>query len=128
MSGRKRRASVAQDEGPSCKKRGVTSKTVDKWIAKNDKTLNMTMWLKYDRLDREYVSSLKSCMCVHFQDQLCSVRNYNLAFIIGSKNLRTSSFKEHARSDMHLFAMMLFRKSQSSGDVTEYAPITKALT
>ena len=29
---------------------------------------------------------------------------------------------------MHLPAMMLFRKSQSSGDITEYSPIAKALS
>ena len=90
------------------KKRGITSRTVDQWIAENDKAINTTKWLQFDRLDRGYVSSLKCNMCICFQDWLHSVRNYNPAFITGSKNLRTSSFKEHARSDMHLRAMMLF--------------------
>ena len=49
-----------------------------------------------------------------------------MCFIGGSKNLRASSFKDHAASDMHAQAMLLLKK-QSSSDVTEYAPIAKAL-
>jgi len=49
-------------------------------------------------------------------------------FISGSKNLRTSSFKDHAASDMYQYAITLYKKSQSGGDVTAYAPIAKALT
>ena len=48
-------------------------------------------------------------------------------FIVGSKNLRCSSFKDHAASDMHQRAMLLLKKSQSS-DVTEYTSIAKTLS
>ena len=57
---------------------------------------------------------------------MCGMRNYSNAFIGGLKNLRASSFKDHAVSDMHGQAMLLLKK-QSSSDVTEYAPIAKAL-
>ena len=127
MSGQKRPAGSELDGGPPSKKRGVTAKTVDKWIAENDKVLNTTTWLRYDKLDREYVASLKCSMCIRFQDKLRGTRNYNPAYITGSKNLRASAFKDHAKSDMHQRAMVLFKKSQSS-DVTEYAPIAKALS
>ena len=43
-------------------------------------------------------------------------------------NLQTSSFKDHAASDMHQHAMKLFKKNQSNGNVSTYAPIAKALT
>ena len=43
-------------------------------------------------------------------------------------NLRTSSFKDHAASNMDQHAMKLLKKSQSNGDVSTYAPIAKALT
>ena len=33
-------------------------KTVDKWIADNDKTLNTTTWLKYDKADRDLEAGL----------------------------------------------------------------------
>ena len=126
MSGQKRPAGtelVVDVEGPSCKKHGVTMKTVDKWIAENNKALNTTTWLQYDRKDHEYVASMKCTMCIRYQDRLRGVQNYNPAFtfITGSTNLRTSSFKDHARSDMHQRAMLLFRKSQYS-DATEYTP------
>ena len=57
MSGQKRFAAAGpHDDGPPTKKRGVTAKTVDKWIADNDRALNTTTWLKYDRVGREFVS------------------------------------------------------------------------
>ena len=42
------------------------------------------------------------------------------------RTCRASSLKDHAASDMHAQAMLLLKK-QSSSDVTEYAPIAKAL-
>ena len=53
--------------------------------------------------------------------------HYRSAFIDGITNVRTSMFKEHARTDMHTRAMSLFKKQQSSS-VLEYAPIARALT
>jgi len=53
--------------------------------------------------------------------------NYSPAYIIGSKNLCASAFRDNAKTDMHQRAMVLFKKSQSS-DITEYAPIAKALS
>ena len=38
----------------------VTTKTVNKWIADNDKSLNTTIWLKYDK--DEDVQELLSCI------------------------------------------------------------------
>ena len=101
MPGRKRVA-VSSSSGfdadsnlPPSKKHGVTTKTVDKWIADNDKTLNKTTWLKYDKADREHVATLKCSVCFRFNDKLLSTRNYNPDYVVGSTNLRTSAFKEH---------------------------------
>ena len=115
-----------QRSSPS-KKRGLTMKTVDKWIVDNDKTLNTTTWLKYDKVDREYVATLKCSVCFRFNDKLRSARNYNSAFVVGSTNLRASAFKEHAASDMHLRAMTLLMKSLGSA-LVEYSPIAKMLS
>ena len=115
-----------QRSSPS-KNRGLTMKTVDKWIVDNDKTLNTTTWLKYDKVDREYVATLKCSVCFRFNDKLRSARNYNSAFVVGSTNLRASAFKEHAASDMHLRAMTLLKKSQGSA-LVEYSPIAKMLS
>ena len=102
-------------------------KTVDKWIVDNYKTLNTTTWLKYDKVDREYVATLKCSVCFRFKNKLCSARNYSPAFVVCSTSLRASAFKEHAESDMHQRTMTLLKKSQGSV-VVEYAPIAEILS
>ena len=126
MSGPGRKLATFPDDDPLPKKRGVSAKTVEKWIAKNDKPLSTSTWLKYDKADREYVATLKCSVCIEFPRQAVWMCNYNSAFIGRSKNLQASSFKDHAASDMHARAMLLLKK-QSSSDVTEYASIAKAL-
>ncbi len=110
----------------STKKRAVTIKTVEKWIVDNDKSLNTATWLKYEKADRYNVRLLKCSVCTRFMAKICSSRNYSPAFIDGSTNLRTSSVKDHAKSDMHEKAMILLKKEHSS-DVREYAPIARSL-
>lgn len=129
MSGRKRLAET--DSGSSSdyptKKRKVTINTVQKWKTENDKALNTSIWLIYDKLDRDHVEALKCSVCIRFKDKLHGCRNYNKAFVEGSRNLRASSFKDHAATDMHKRAMILFHKSRST-DITEYSAIAKALS
>ena len=72
------------------------------------------------------MASLKCSVCIRFQEKIYSCRNFNSAFIEGSQNLRALSFKDHAVTDMHKRAMVLFHKSRSA-DVTDYAPIARAL-
>ena len=94
------------------KKRSVLKSTVDRWIVDNDKALSTTVWLKYDTdpADRTRVVTLKCSVCAKFVDRLVGMRNYNPAFVEGSGNLRASSFKDHAASDMHSRAMLLLKK------------------
>ena len=124
MSGRKR--PFCSDEVTPQKKRRVTVETVHKWIKESDREFSTSAWLKYDKVDREYVAMLKCSVCNEFNDKLIGMRNYNPAFVVGTKNLRASSYKDHAATDMHKRAMLLFKKQRGS-DVTEYAPIAKAL-
>ena len=83
--------------------------------------------LKNDKADRFHMARLKCTVCQRYADKIRGSRNFNRAFIDGSANLRTSSFRDHAGSDMHERAMLLFRKEQSS-DVCDYAyaPIARA--
>ena len=131
MSGRKCPRAVTTDETPFTyvppAKRGVNKRTADKWLAEYDKELNKSVWLRYELADRHHVVALKCEVCVQFRTRLESMRNYHSAFIDGTTNVRTSTFKEHARTDMHTRAMSLFKKQQSS-TVLEYAPIARALT
>ena len=77
-------------------------------------------------MDREFVSVLKCKVCKRFNDKIQSARNFNPAFINGSKTLRASAMKDHGKTDMHQMAMRLYNKYHAE-DVTEYAPIAKAL-
>ena len=131
MSGRKRPAGVASLPSSSPaqpKKRKVTISTVEKWKKESNNAINTTLWLAYEKLDCDHVASLKcSSVCIQFVDKIHSCRNFNPAFIEGSQNLRASSFKVHAATDMHKRAMILFHKSRSS-DVAEYTPIARPLS
>ena len=110
------------------KKRKINRRTVEKWITENDKTLDTTLWLKFEVAsgDREHVSKLKCSVCKQFKDRLISMCNYNPAFVEGTANTRTSAFKEHACTEMHKRPMALYKKQHSS-NICEYAPIAKAL-
>ena len=104
----------------------LLAKSVDKWIAEYDNELNTSTWLKYTVVDHLHVDSLMCFVCTCFKSKLQGMRNYSFAFIEGSKNVRTSSFNDHATSSMHVQAMSVLKK-QRDDDVTEYAPIAKAL-
>ena len=103
--------------------RVVLKTTVDKWIAENDKTLNTALWLNYeaDPANRTRVVTLKCSICSRFREKLIGMRNYNAAFVEGSVNLRVSSVKAHAASDMHCRAMLLLKKQVPGGSAREIA-------
>ena len=109
----------------SSKRRKVKSATVDKWILDYDKTLSTSTWMQYERSDRSHVSKIFCSICKRYEDRIKGSRNFNRAFIDGSANLRTSSFRDHAKSDMHERAMSLLKKEQSSS-ITEYSPLFRS--
>jgi len=76
-----------------------------------------------DKAQFDVVPARVYCVCIQ---QLTLLRNHNPAFINGSKNTRTSAFKERTNTEMHKCAMMLYKK-QHSINVCEYAPIAKAI-
>ena len=57
--------------------------------------MDTSVWLRYNEVDHEYVATLKCCVCAEFNEMLRGMHNYNPAFVVGSKNLRASSYKEH---------------------------------
>ena len=89
MSAPGRKHAACSDDNPLPKKLkwGVLAKTVEKWIAENNKALSTSTWLKYDKADREYVATLKCSVCIEFQDKLHGMRSYSNAFIGRFKNL-----------------------------------------
>ena len=59
------------------------------------------------------MARLKCTVCHGFVDKIRESRNFSAAFIDGSENLRTSSFKDHAKTDMHERAMVLLKKKNN---------------
>lgn len=55
------------------------------------------------------------------------MRNFRSAFIDGTSNVRVSTVKDHAATDMHARAMMLYRKQQST-NICDYTPIARSLS
>ena len=97
-------------------------------MAENDKVLNTSVWLKFERADRDQVPSLtcKCAVCARFNNKLVSMRNYCPTIVEGTTNIKMSLFKEHAATNNNARAMVLFKKQQSSS-FCEYTPIVKAL-
>ena len=79
-----------------------------------DRTLNTTVWLKFYMADRDHVASLRCAVSTQFKDNLVSMRNFRPAFIEGTTNVQTSTFKEHAATSMHERVIGQFKKQQSS--------------
>ena len=109
------------------KKRAVQTKTVEERISQHDKLLNTSVWLKFDTADRHHVAMLRCSICSQFKTQLESMRNFRPAFIDGTTNVRISTVKDHAGTDMHARAMILYKKQRST-NVCDYAPIAKSLS
>ena len=76
---------------------------------------------------RDHVKSMSCSVCTQFKGQLHGMRNFRPKYIDGSTNLRSSSFKNHAASEMHSRAMMLLKKKQAI-DIRDYSPIARAIS
>ena len=98
------------------KKRMVQRKTVEKWMKELDKKHSTCLWLKFEVADKR---SLVTAEMLQFSEKLQSLRNFRSAFIGGSSNIRVSSVKEHAGTDIYSSAMHLLKK-QHSLSVFEY--------
>ena len=79
----------------------MTVKTIHKWVIESDRKMDTSMWLRYDKVDREYAAMRKCCVSAEFSEKRRGMCNYNPAFAVGSQNLQASSYKDHAATDMH---------------------------
>ena len=126
---KKERSREASDQasssgsGPSTKKRVVQRRTVEKWIAENDKATSTASWLKFETApppDRDRVAVLKCAVCTQFSN-LCGTSSL--------LSLKLQAMFVHLLSKSMLVAICiveLCKKARSSA-VCEYAPIAKAL-
>ena len=83
----------------------------------NDQELNTSVWLKFETAadDRDHVATLKCAVCSWFRERPQPMRNYRPAFIEGTSDVHTSTFKDHADTDMHKYAMVLLRRHNLAG-------------
>ena len=63
-------AFTSSSEDCVAKQRMVLTRTMDKWIAENDRTLNTTTWLTYEWLNHGCVHCLKCSVCIRFIEGL----------------------------------------------------------
>ena len=66
-------------------------------------------WLKHEKADCDYVVTLKCSLSIQFNEKLGGMCNCNHAFVVGSKKLLASSYKDHAAADKQCF----FRRSRA---------------
>ena len=85
---------------------------VQKWITESDREMSISAWLQYDKADCDYVVTLKCSMCNQFNKKLRGRHNYNPVFVVGSKNLRASSYNDHAATDMYKRPILLLKKQR----------------
>ena len=105
MSGQKRAA--CSDKVPPAKKRGVSVKTVQKWITESDREMSTSAWLKYEKADRDYVATLK-----------CSTRSCEAC---ATTTLRCSWFEEPA--SVQLQRSCCYRHAQAGNASFEEAEL-----
>ena len=67
----------------------------------------------------------KCKVCQRFVDKIRGLRNFSAAFIDASEDLRSTSFKDHAKTDMHERAMVLLKKEQSQ-NIRDYSPLARS--
>ena len=70
---------------PPTKKRSLQKKTVEKWIVKNNKELNTSIWLKFETAAEncDHVATLKCAVHSQFKKRLQPMRNYRPTLIEG---------------------------------------------
>ena len=85
----------------------------------------MAKWLSYNKVDQEYIATLRYSVCTCFKDKLHSSRNFNSAVIVDCTNLQASTFKDHTSQTS--VSDDALKKTQSR-DVSAYMSIAKPLS
>ena len=120
----KARYSCFCDERRPPRKRRVTVKTIHKWVIECDRKMDTSVWLRYDKVNHEYVATLKCCVSAELNEKLRGMRNYNPAFAVGS------GFCECPATKITLLptctSELCFCSRSRAPLMLQYAPIAKA--
>ena len=123
----KRGAPSLEDGASSSKQRRMVSySTFRKWQTELDKDCQTVTWLECDKTATGTVTALKCGIRIRFQSAIERRRNYSDRWVIGAESLCTSNIRDHAKTDQHQHAMMLWKKQQATArglGPSAYAPI-----
>ena len=116
-------------------KRTVTFSTYQKWRRDFDSELKTVTWMDCatETSDgKTYVTHLKCTICAKYKCRIIGRRNYSDRWITGADSLRTSTIRDHAKSDQHQHAMSILcleKGSATRGELSVCsAPIIAAIT
>ena len=86
-----------------------------KWQRTYEREHQSMAWLgaEMDDEDKSCVSTLWCVVCRKYESKICIHKNFSKAWIDGSCNQKTSNITDHALSEQHKSAMMLFRRDQA---------------
>ena len=125
----KRGAPSLEGEASSSKQRRTVSySTFRKWKTELDKDCH---WLECDNTATGTVTALKCRICIRFQSAIERRRNYSDRRVIGAESLRNSNIRDHAKTDKHQHAMVLWKKQQATArglGPSAYSPIARLLS
>ena len=130
---RMKRAASSMEEGKQ-KRRRVKYETFKRWIVNNDRELQTMTWLSCETESEhgeKFVMKLKCKICSKYREKLVGRKNFNDKWISeGADLIRTTNFRDHAKSDQHTHAMNLFKKqivTDKGQGASSYVPIASSL-
>ena len=100
-------------------KRKVTFSTYQKWRRDFDSELKTVTWMgcaTEASAGKMYVTHLKCIICAKYKSRIIRRRNYNVA---GADSLRTSTIRDHAKSDQHQHVMSILCMEKGSATHSE---------
>ena len=118
---------------PAENKRKVTYVTFQKWKREFDKECKTVTWLDCESSVEDgtkVVRKLKCTVCLKFRSKILHKRNFSDRWLLGADSVRTSSIRDHARSEQHAHAMNLLEKERTldaGQSLLANAPIALAL-
>ena len=104
--------------------------TYKQWLEKDCQSMT---WLDCETaIDSGFrvVTKLKCKVCTKFREKIAARRNFNEKWLVGAESIRTSSIREHCKSDQHVHAMNLEKKAQANHQglsACSYAPIAQSM-
>ena len=120
-------ATVSSLSGPEQEKRKVSHVTYMTWRGSMDRECSTMSWLDCEMqvsARKKVVSKLRCSVWCKFKERIVMRSNFSTRWIEGADSARTSSIRDHARADLHVHAMMLYKrecaKAYSAGACCSY--------